>query len=513
LDNPRKSIDLPWPAIAAGVVALGGLFVYLNPLQTSRPAERTSLPPGESVDARLWQDPLQTAAEHESQIQKQKGAGTDSVEDSLRAVHTLRQTLSSWRGPSDLILAVMIPGGPYASEARLRARQAVLEAVGAEHYGPVDGEHISYFKITRHAFGWSNVIIPYEMCDRSGDQASTKRPPGRVCVVWLREDAFQVAPISQLDWLLRDPTALGIDTATAPKTFIIGPTTSATLSAMMREVAEREEPGFLPGVDMWCATATASDELLLHQITESENQTVEEYFAEKMGSTAGTKPFAFHRCTLTDRDVIDTLADELQNNRGLNLNYDHIALISEWDTFYGRALPITFECRVLEEGAKRAAVPISHELLNKLLEGRPPKNILIYHYLRGIDGKLPDTSAVGGPKTEDTTKKDEKKKQSSLAREMTEGLNQADYLRRLARSLVEQNEGFRRTGESEIKAVGILGSDVYDKLLVMEALRNSLPNAIFFTTSLDARLAHPDEWRWTRNLLVGSPFGLSLSDK
>ena len=246
---------------------------------------------------------------------------------------------------------------------------------------------------------------------------------------------------------------------------------------------------------MWCATATASDELLMHQIRdlldqigEPENQTVKKYFARRTRSTAGTKPFAFHRSTLTDSDVIETLVDELGKNRGLKLNHDHIALISEWDTFYGRALPITFKSRV-------------------------PQKILTYHYLRGIDGRLPDTSPPDTAKTEDTTKKDEGKKQSSLAREMTEGLNQADYLRRLARELVEQNEGFRRTGESEIKAVGVLGSDVYDKLLVMEALRNSLPNAIFFTTSLDARLAHPDQWRWTRNLLVGSPFGLSLSEQ
>jgi len=47
----------------------------------------------------------------------------------------------------------------------------------------------------------------------------------------------------------------------------------------------------------------------------------------------------------------------------------------------------------------------------------------------------------------------------------------------------------------------------------MEALRSALPNAIFFTNQLDARLAHPDEWRWTRNLVVGSPFGFDLGKK
>ena len=504
MDKPRKSIDLPWPAIAGALVALGGVFLYLNPLQTSRPAERTGLPITfnhlQNVDARLWQDPLRTTAEHETQVQRQKDAGTDvSVENSLHEVETLRKQLSS---SSYWVLAVMIPGGSYAeySEARLRTRQAVLEALGKELYVPDDGEHIGYVKITREK-SWRNMIIPFEWCHRSaGDHVCAEALPNRVCVVWLRDEEFQDAPLSQLDWLLRNSTALGINTANI-KTRIIGPRSSTTLLSMMHEVVEHEQSrGCLPQVEMWCATATASDELLLHEINQPENQTIEEYFAKKMDSTEHSESFLFYRCTATDRDVINTLADELRTKRGLKLNHDHIALISEWDTFYGRALPVTFEREV-------SIMP-----LNQLLDGQHPENILIYHYLRGIDGMLPGASVAEDAKTEEK-KTEEKKKQSSLAREMTEGLNQADYLRRLARALVDKNEEFRRQGKSEIKAVGVLGSDVYDKLLVMEALRDALPNAIFFTNPLDARLAHPDEWRWTRNLLVASPFGLTLREE
>jgi hypothetical protein len=514
LEKPRKSFDLPWPAIAAALVAVGGVFVYLNPLQTSRPAERTgphlNFNHLQDVDARLWQDPLRTTAEHERTVQEQKRAGTDvSVEDSLHSVNTLRQKLNPPSSSDYWVLAVMIPGGSYAeySEARLRTRQAVLEALGAENYGPDDGEHIGYVKISREDWNWRNVIIPFEWCRRSAaHHVSAKNFPDRVCLVWLPEEEFRDAPLSQLDWLLRDPAALGISTANI-RTRIIGPPTSTTLLAMMREVDEDEQwRGCLPAVEMWCATATASDELLLYEINGGgAYQTVEEYFTTKMAPAGVGESFVFNRCTATDRDVINTLADELRTKRGLRLNRkdndDHIALISEWDTFYGRALPVTFECEV-------STMP-----LDQLMKGDHPRNILSYHYLRGIDGMLPGTSVAEAAKTEEKNKTDEKKQQSSLAREMTEGLNQADYLRRLARALVNENEKFRRRREPEIKAVGVLGSDVYDKLLVMEALRNALPNAIFFTTPLDARLTHPDEWRWTRNLLVGSPFGLSLREK
>ena len=37
----------------------------------------------------------------------------------------------------------------------------------------------------------------------------------------------------------------------------------------------------------------------------------------------------------------------------------------------------------------------------------------------------------------------------------------------------------------------MLGSDVYDKLLILQALRPAFPRAVFFTTDLNARLAYP----------------------
>src|SRR5262249_26978822 len=52
--------------------------------------------------------------------------------------------------------------------------------------------------------------------------------------------------------------------------------------------------------------------------------------------------------------------------------------------------------------------------------------------------------------------------------------------------------------------------DVYDKLLVLQALRQEFPKATFFTTDLDARMLHPSEVTWTRNLIVASSFGLEL---
>ena len=81
----------------------------------------------------------------------------------------------------------------------------------------------------------------------------------------------------------------------------------------------------------------------------------------------------------------------------------------------------------------------------------------------------------------------------------------------MANELHKLNTEIRRNGDSRasLKAVGLLGSDVYDKLELLKALRPVFPEAVFFTNNLDARLTHPDEWKETHNLVVVSGFRLS----
>ncbi|MCP4895873.1 MAG: hypothetical protein GY906_02775, partial [bacterium] len=66
-------------------------------------------------------------------------------------------------------------------------------------------------------------------------------------------------------------------------------------------------------------------------------------------------------------------------------------------------------------------------------------------------------------------------------------------------------------GLGHFKIIGVVGSDVYDKQLILQALRARFPRAVFFTTDLDARLTHNNQYHWSRNLLIASSFGLSLN--
>src|SRR5262249_22087699 len=107
--------------------------------------------------------------------------------------------------------------------------------------------------------------------------------------------------------------------------------------------------------------------------------------------------------------------------------------------------------------------------------------------------------------------KEKTKAEKILDLERPEGPSQLDYVPRLALEIKER----QREAEHDhkpLRAIGVLGSDVYDKLLVLQSLYKLFPNVIFFTTDLDARLLHPAELGWSRNLIIASSFDLELGE-
>jgi hypothetical protein len=136
------------------------------------------------------------------------------------------------------------------------------------------------------------------------------------------------------------------------------------------------------------------------------------------------------------------------------------------------------------------------------------KWVHLFSYMRGLDGVVP-----GEEKADDKGKANkEKDRNKSATSELKrpEGQSQKDYLRRLARQIEEIKRELENKGDSSIRAIGVLGSDAYDKLMILEALRPIFPKAVFFTTDLDTRLMHPKEFEVTRNLIVAASFGLQL---
>ena len=89
-------------------------------------------------------------------------------------------------------------------------------------------------------------------------------------------------------------------------------------------------------------------------------------------------------------------------------------------------------------------------------------------------------------------------------------MNQSDFLRRLARSLKDEEKRWERFGQGGVRAVGLLGSDIYDKMMILRALRPAFPSAVFFTNNYDAHFERMDQWEDVHNLVISSPFGGTL---
>ena len=189
---------------------------------------------------------------------------------------------------------------------------------------------------------------------------------------------------------------------------------------------------------------------------------------------------------------------------------DHVVILSEWDTYYGRTMPKAFEC---------AWNPIDNPLLKCPNDWKPNindkaknKKVNIFGYMRGLDGKLPDKSDKPWSAAEKKPdNKDKEKSDTEALIEYPEGQNQKDYLRRLANHIYETDQDLKDQGDKKgVAAIGVLGSDVHDKLMILEALRQHFPYKLFVTTDLDAAYFHPAKRRQTHNLLVASAFDLKL---
>lgn len=573
-EKEENSASIPWLLLITVIGLSSGAFLYFSQLTSSRPGGgdprlASNTFDDQTVDARLWQDPLGVIVADLEKDQKKvvehsvkhfqelvtKKCFTKSEVAPLSTICPLKEEFRYAR--QFQILAVMIPGGPYVEdvERRVRSRRAVVEGLGIAGYQPEKDDEIGYFCMPwlplepnvatcvpaleknrsndeRPVFSFKIGILdrglePIRM-DRKGEDLCLLRVPyewyepaafgvkkknaKHVLVLWLIDDAFRDAPLARLadliSWFrlqrftpatrlfpnfgtLFTPVRKGV-LLPLPDFAVLGPDNSGTLRKMVLEARadawHDDTTRCLATTHFYSSQAAAAENQLLPEVPAIGGcSTCQNLIEQKVKGRESGSAFCFERTILLDDKIVTTLWQEL-DLRGVKRD-DHVAIISEQDTYYARALSSSF----------RHPDP-----------GPTPKNIHSYNYLRGIDGKLPSDEK------DDREKKDSAangSKDTDLSRrptEQTEGLNQADDLRRLAEMLQNLDIEWRSKGSGELKAIGLLGSDVYDKLELLKALRPLFPEAVFFTNNLEARLAHPNEWKETHNLVVVSALGLSL---
>jgi len=547
-EQKEEKSKLPLTGIVALLLAVvSSLIIYQVPLKTSRPidkeAEKAVSIGADRVQARLWQDPFEAVSTH-----RQKEAAVEKLPDS-DAHHTFLKLLTAVTqagAPSDfLLLPVFVDGSPYASgvESRLRDRYALVSALGAAGYQPESGESIRYFVRP----GNGHLVVPVEAFLGRPKPAEPKQST-QVLVLWLKEQDFSPKPLLSLSELVTEVQQAFKQSTVSYR--VVGPRSSGSLGAMVGELtalygadqssggssaaslaASRRQLDSLKGVQFYSSWATAADPVLLGELQGPDAaRGVEQWF--QAGGLRLTRTIG------TDAVLAEQLVEELKRRR-IDLTIPrgeagpckeadsdsaavssrhsdgkcripHIALISEWDTLYGRSLPRTFVAMarsLAETGPDRAMRGFEYHF-NRLRSEQYPDWVHRYSYLAGLDGELPPKNTEkdsGGAQTKGKIGDGGLRVEQSLA-ETPAGRSQLDYLRRLVETLKREEA----SNDGEFKAIGVLGSDVYDKLMILQALRSDFPHALFFTTDLDARLTHPSQLQWTRNLVIASHFGLAL---
>ena len=359
-----------------------------------------------------------------------------------------------------------------------------------------------------------------------------------VLVLWLDDSYFNDDPLLRLALFLEpltDPTQLDLPKGTSgPRVALIGPRRSATLRSMLPDWQTGRSPldsfpdhglrvlaqKVLGRVELFCATPSAMDEVLVRDPV-APDDTPRWSVGEKLTGEVNFK--SFHNFAATDAQLAHEILEELQLRKAdLTEPQNHVVLISEWDTFYARMLSLTYgaELTVLKaaknQGHATRAAFIDSYIGDRQPPSSMPPNFHPLVYLRGLDGQT-----VGGDtgiKEADAGSRTGRAPPTSIEElrhwapdvNKAEGQAQFDYLGRLGDRVDKLQRQLHRDGGGEIKAIGIVGSDVYDTLLILQALRQRFPGALFFTTDLDVRFFHPREREWARNLIVASAYGLAL---
>ena len=428
--------------VVIGMVATG-ILNGPTELKSSRPVELEqadfALSGDQRIPARLWQDPIVTVRRAWERlgedVQKKDVFGPPAFPDGAAAADSV------------LILPVMLPrvGYPEDAEQRIRIRHAVMSGLSHSGFAPNHSRYLGCFSggdsgqnktlavrgmNASHALlgsapgPWLRRLVPFEWFGRTKAHSVTQEGHDhgeefdRVLALWIDESWLGDQPLNSLRQLVNALTPSGSDTDVR----IIGPTSSSMLIAMASAHGNAKpnvpKSQFVEDWEIYSPFASVRTTRIVADagVSAPESATVRRPDGKIFGVN-------FSRVTAPDHVVVAELVREIQRRSG-DLANRNVVIISEWDTAYGRDIRETFDLAVkdtLGAGVKRTGK--THW----------------FSYLRGLNGV--------------TSGQDRGNRQAS---DQPSGASQLDVLRRIVGE-VEKLEN--------VAAVGVLGSDEFDKLL------------------------------------------------
>jgi len=514
---------------------------------------RLSDPP---VEARLWEDPLEALSRHRQKMKeacRKDSSGKLSVADrTVESICQIGQPIegAAFRALFDAntgteqvtLIAAMLPGAALvgADEVRRRLRYAVLAGLNVAGYVPEFSERMRLLQIDRCEF-LTGCLSPKELEGKtlSKEEESGLRlalpteivfetlkmkddPSRRAAILWVDDTIFGQRWLSALAKMFQDIEA---DLPNV-ELRIVGPSNSDLLAkAFAVDLAQLEREPLGPPPETWevltklrvispLSTAPAGQIVTPGSTQRPDGQTtpgspdgakaceerdaggrhvrdcVDEAFVERLNALAerysleppSRRPF-FARTLGTDDLLLERLIEELRARGvvdcGTAMDGKRIVLVSEWDSVYARTFADTLALK---------------------LKDRCPIELQSFSFLRGLDGATLEGVSPQVRRGGDGGRGDAK----GSPVEWPEGRGQADYVRRLVEEILKDNR------KKSVQAVGVIGWDVHDKLILLQALRDAFPDRVLFTTDVDARLTHPSVTRYSRNAIVATSLPLTV---
>ena len=503
-----ESQNILGPVATFTVVAalMGGIIALNGPLESLRPQNEAVLLRPEAgqgyVHARLWEDPLYA-------IRNQSNGAKSSTPKNQPPNASCSQQLR---------LFVMMSGGPYAEdrEDRRRQRHAVVSALTERNYVPTQAKQIQSLlvpEILRTPVGFEWYEPGLEAKNQGAQDRGAQDPWDCILVAWLNSEDFDSDVLRKVSKFMAYLSKENFPSNVEPVTVLLGPSSSGDIAQIQRPQHDNDS---LRRLHILSPRATVPLEWIRpdwKHLVDCKYNLNPRYLNEFVRLRLGVR--SFRSVVSRDDQTLRLVFGELYNRGLFRGGLPLIAIVSEQDSAYGRLLDDVLKTIIPDFLPKDYQTEDMKKIVDEIVHE--------YGYLSGVDGELPPrhSQPTSGSKKPDDNERDSDLRfgtslLSSAHSEQSFGRSQVDYIRRLADRIAQDmspgNSQEQKNTKNGLVVIGILGSDVYDKLLILRALREKLPQATFFTTDLDARLTDPEFYRWTRNLIIGSPFGLTVKD-
>jgi len=362
-----------------------------------------------------------------------------------------------------LFLPIFVRGDSYPEgrEMRLRSRYAMQAALTSSGYRSVKSNFLYYFE---HLQKRGEGSSPY------GVEIFTRDPAVRT-QDWTEAGLFDVVVVAWLDSDLFDLCDLTTTTEPCIKSqlgMLDAPSHIVHLGGS-DALAKVISTPIDPALEIWFPRSTAS----FHRVLALAQAATPERSDKELQIDLNK----IRRPQLKDDDLLKAVAKRLrQFIPGFHPQRD-TALVAEWDTGYARGM-----------------VEAWHKI-GSTSQTASETDLRVFSYLRGLDGNTTAKNSSSQP--DNALQMIRRLPNANQTYEHSADATQFDYLRRLASSLATDPATTPR-------AIGIIGSDIYDKITVLQAMKPLLPGAVFFTTDADQLLVHPSTQGAAKNLIVAS---------